>query len=303
MRPAAPIAWMAGGAPGGTWGPPHTLAIPLDDRGLLLADGLFETVLVQGGAPRLLAEHLQRWHGSAAALAMAPPPREAPVRALLREAVARSGIRDGALRLNWSRGGGGRGLGPAATADGGHRFWLQLSPVAVSLAPVGLIVSALERRNGHSALSGHKTFAYAAAVQARLEARRRGAGDALLPSSRGGLACATAANVLVRGPEGWLTPPRSSGCLPGVMRRRALELGLAREQPLETREALTRGCLLLNSLGCRPGWDATGPEPDPAERTRRSREAGELFRALLGRDRGSAGGPGGQDGGAASHSG
>ena len=41
------------------------------------------------------------------------------------------------------------------------------------------------------------------------------------------LCCGTAANLLVRREGRWLTPPLSSGCLPGVMRRLSLPLGLA----------------------------------------------------------------------------
>ena len=95
----APIAWLAdpwpsGGAslPAGHWGPPDQLALPLSDRGLTLADGLFETVLVEGGRPRLLAQHLARWQAAAALLAMAAPPREALLLPLIVQAVVRSGI-------------------------------------------------------------------------------------------------------------------------------------------------------------------------------------------------------------------
>ncbi len=243
------IAWIDAPAPEGLWGSPEELGLPLNDRGLLLADGLFETVLVQAGVPRLLAAHLERWRHSAQLLAMAPPPTEASVRALLAEAVARSGIGEGALRLNWSRGGGGRGL------DGGGgppRFWLQLSPCSATLAPVRVIISRLEQRNAASLLSRCKTFAYGGSLLARREAIAAGADDALLLSTAGGLCCGTAANLLVRRSGTWRTPPLASGCLPGVMRARALALGLAREAPLPQDSLLaTEGAVLINSLGCR----------------------------------------------------
>ena len=35
------------------WGQPRDLNIPLSDRGLQLADGVFETVLVHNGHPQL----------------------------------------------------------------------------------------------------------------------------------------------------------------------------------------------------------------------------------------------------------
>ena len=56
----------------GQWGSPAALTVPLNDRGLLLADGLFETVLVEQGRPLLLPAHLARWHHSAALLGLAP---------------------------------------------------------------------------------------------------------------------------------------------------------------------------------------------------------------------------------------
>ena len=94
------IAWIAG-----QWGTAASLQLPLDDRALLLADGLFETVLIRNGAPQLLQEHLQRWSDSAALLGMDPPPQRNALEPLLEDAIQRSQLSeaDGALRLNWSR--------------------------------------------------------------------------------------------------------------------------------------------------------------------------------------------------------
>jgi branched-subunit amino acid aminotransferase/4-amino-4-deoxychorismate lyase len=267
------IAWIDAPAPEGTWGDPDHLSLPLSDRGLLLADGLFETVLVQAGRPRLLAEHLARWQASAASLGMEPPPGADRVLPLLAEAVARSGLcGDGALRLNWSRGsGGGRGLalpGPGEP-QGRPRFWLQLSPWTRPSAPVAVIVSGLERRNPESLVGRCKTFAYAGAIQALREARAAGADDALLLGGGGDLCCGTSANLLVRHKGGWITPPAASGCLPGVMRGRGLALGLVREGRLGVADLLaSEGALLINSLGHRPIRRCEGhdlPLPSGAE--------------------------------------
>jgi branched-subunit amino acid aminotransferase/4-amino-4-deoxychorismate lyase len=231
--------------------------VPLDDRGLLLGDGLFETVLVEEGRPRLLADHLARWRQGAALLGMDAPPAVAQLGPLIGEAVARSGIRQGALRLNWSRGSaGGAARGINCPGSCRHRFWLQLTARAPCFAPLRVIVSPTEERSATSVLSRCKTFAYGPAIQARRQAEAAGADDALLNSSAGGLCCGTTANLLVRLEGRWLTPPLASGCLPGVMRALALALGLAREANLgELSEATLRcgtGTLLLNSLSCRP---------------------------------------------------
>ena len=254
---SGPIAWIEG-----RWGQPEQLWLPLSDRGLLLADGLFETVLVLEGKPQLLEAHLQRWRNSARMLAMAPPPEAAELEPLIAEAIERAGLQQasGALRLNWSRGGAaGRGIdlpaGPQA-----HRFWLQLTPHTPTFTAVTAIVSRHERRNSASRLSGCKSFAYGQAVQARHEARTAGADDALLLSSDGTLSCGSAANLVIRRHGGWLTPALSSGCLPGVMRARLLRLGLAEEATLQPQPEPGDQWLLINSLGCRPIHRLNGRE-------------------------------------------
>jgi branched-subunit amino acid aminotransferase/4-amino-4-deoxychorismate lyase len=270
--PPAALAWIGRPAPPGEtsrgqWGSPGRLSLPLDDRGLLLADGLFETLLVAGGQPRLLAEHLRRWREGAALLGLPQPPAEEALAPLIEEAIRRGEIAWGALRLNWSRGGGGRGidLPTASEAPLEPRFWLQLTAWRPSFSPVRVVVSQWEVRHPTSLASRCKTLAYGWAVQARREARAVGADDALVRNTAGELCCATTANLLLKRGGRWLTPPASSGCLPGVMRGRALALGLIEEAPLapETLEKAEAG-LLLNSLDCRPllcpGPGARAPE-------------------------------------------
>ena len=273
------IAWIAG-----QWGEPADLGLPLADRGLLLADGLFETVLVEAGQPRLLPEHLERWRASAALLGMEPPPDRVRLEPLVAEAVRRSAITTGALRLNWSRGNPSAGpagrVGLDLPAAGEPflrpRFWLQLSAAVPIFEPVQVIVSASERRNAASLLSRCKTFAYGSMVQARREARAAGADDALLLSTAGGLCCGTSANLLVLRAGSWLTPPLAGGCLPGVMRSRALQLGLAEEAALGPGDL--GAALLINSLGCRPVISLGGRSlplgPDPERLWRSLQENG-----------------------------
>ncbi len=256
------IAWLGESASDGRleqeqWGSNDTLRVPLSDRGLLLADGLFETVLVWQGRPQLLAAHLQRWRQGADLLGLAAPPL-ARMPGLIKEAIERSGITSGALRLSWSRGtplqGANRGLD--LPLDSRHRCWLQLQPHQPLFTAVRVGVSVSEIRSATSVLSRCKSLGYGAAIQARRQAQADGHDDALLASSAGGLCCGSAANLLVRHGDRWLTPPESSGCLPGVMRGQALALGLAREAgPGELAVAVvasSNGALLLNSLSCRP---------------------------------------------------
>lgn len=291
------IAWLGDAGDGGElstgeWGTAATLAVPLNDRGLLLADGLFETILVQGGQPQLLAEHLQRWRQGSALLGLAPPPQQGQLEPLIAAAIARSGIGNGALRLSWSRGtalqGSGRGIEIPERSQ--HRCWLQLQPHQLSFTPVQVHISPTEIRSASSLLSRCKSLGYGAAIQAKRQAQANGADDALLASSAGGLCCGSTANLLVQRDGLWLTPPESSGCLPGVMRGRALALGLAREANAGELDAAavtgSSGALLLNSLGCRPiasldGRAVAWPAAAEPGATPPATRAEELFARLL----------------------
>ena len=268
------IAWIDAPDAGGSWGAPEQLALPLADRGLALADGLFETILIQNGKPQLLEAHLRRWRQSAARLGMAAPPQADRLGPLVAEAVARSGSGDAALRLNWSRGNAGRGIALPPDDEGppSHRFWLQLGPWRPSFTAVSSLISQGERRNPASQISACKTFAYGWAVQARREAQQGGADEALLLNTAGQLCCATTANLLLLIEGRWLTPPLASGCLPGIMRAQGLAQGWLQEAELWPMDLdRCEAGLLINSLDCRPlkgkrPQDAATQAPYPTAR-------------------------------------
>ncbi len=91
-------------------------AVPLDDRGLLLADGLFETLLWRDGALMFGEAHWARMAAGAQALGL-PPPTRAAFEARAAHAVRDAGLADGraAVRVTLTAGSGGRGLDRPAT--------------------------------------------------------------------------------------------------------------------------------------------------------------------------------------------
>ena len=250
-QPQHSIAWI-----NGTWGEPAELALPLSDRGLQLADGLFETILIHESRPCWLDAHLRRWDDSAELLGMASPPQRPWLEPLIQEAIQRLGIehRDGALRLNWSRGDGsqrGIGLDHNAADPSRHRFWLTLQTHTPLFECVRTWISRHEYRHPSSLMSRCKTFSYGQAIQVRREAQQRGAEDGLMLSTHGSLCCGSSANLVVQRDGQWLTPSLSDGCLPGIMRGQALQQGLIKEQSLSSEPQPGDQWLLINSLGCR----------------------------------------------------
>jgi branched-chain amino acid aminotransferase len=232
------------------WGHPDALGLPVSDRGLSLADGVFETLLIRDGKPQLLESHLQRWQQGAALLQLPTPPEQQQVEQWIAEAVGRSDISDGALRINWSRGSGGRGLQPPQDPIG--RCWGSLYPHQPSFQQQKVVISKRVLRWADDPLNACKTLGYGAMVLARLEATQAGADDVLLRSSHGGLCCSSSANLLVQLKGQWLTAPLSSGALPGVMRAHGLTAGLIQEAHLDETLDADQPAVLLNSLDCRP---------------------------------------------------
>lgn len=216
--------------------------IPHDDRGLLLGDGLFETMLALDGDLPHLAAHLDRMAAGAATLDLPFDRAEAERR--IRQATPVEGRF--AVRLTLTAGSGGRGLDrPSVLAP---RLFATAAPTAPPTAPATTIVAAT-RRNEGSVAARLKTLSYLDNALARAEARAVGADEALMLNNRGELACAGAANLFWIDGGRLFTPDLACGALAGITRARLMAM-----EPVEAvaagPEALDRAeaAFLTNSL-------------------------------------------------------
>ncbi len=202
------------------------------DHGLTVGDGVFETCKVVDGVPFALTRHLRRLERSAAGLGLdAPPVARARdgVEAVL-AALPADGNALARLRVTWTAGPGP--LGSERRTGAGT-----LLVAAVPAAPWPqdpAVVSVAWTRNEASAVVGLKTTSYAENVVALARARRSGAGEALLANTRGELCEGTGSNVVVVVDGEAVTPPLTSGCLPGITR--ALLLEWARDEGVPVQE-------------------------------------------------------------------
>jgi branched-chain amino acid aminotransferase len=218
-HPAVGATWLNGAAWRDDQAAPDVARI-LCDRGLLLGDGLFETVAVRAGRPVLLHEHLARLEESASALDF-PLPNGFQDRAIvaIRELV---GLVPGhqlcALRLTVTRGGGTEfGLDPPA--DPTPTLLVRLTPVADGphLPVSGWIVDWPQTQPADP-LSGHKTTSSMWRIMAHQEARGHGADMAILTTVDGDIAEAAAASVFAVIEGVTVTPPLWRGILAGTVR-------------------------------------------------------------------------------------
>ena len=202
------------------------------DRGLLLADGLFETMWARGAHIVRLPHHAARLAAGARALGLPAPPSAASIAVAAVDLLAARGMDDAgahaALRLTFTRGAGGRGLSPSRMGVDGREAATVLLDASVLPRPPGNEPPAAAILSRHpvapSPLSPHKTLAYTGAVAARREARRAGADLALRLNPAGRLAGADAANLFLLLGRALHTPPLSEGALAGTVRAALLAL-------------------------------------------------------------------------------
>jgi len=237
----------------GHWGIFKDLKVPLNDRGLNFADGIFETILILNGIPQLLDEHLNRLEKSASILEMNSPPSKEWLISLVEDGINRAQLKNinGVIRINWTRGESKqRGIDISQTSH--HSFWLEMDSYQPNFESISTMISQTERRNSFSRLSYCKTFSYGQGIQARLEAKNAGFNDAILLNNQGEICCATTANILVKRENNWLTPASNSGCLPGIMRQRGIDLNIIKETLIEATPQDNDEWFLINSLSCHP---------------------------------------------------
>lgn len=231
--------------------PTGRAAVSPDDRGFTLGDGLFETVRVDGGQPAHLHRHLCRLRAGAALLGIAVRWSDDALGRALADTIGANRLDTGSARLTLSRGPAPRGLLPPA--DSLPTALVTVAGAAPApVGPVHAILCTTTRRNEWSPLSRIKSLSYLDGVLARLQAAERGAGDALLLNTRGLLAEASAANLLVLRDGRLLTPPVADGALPGIRRALLIERCGAAETPLPPdAPARAEAAFLSSSLGLR----------------------------------------------------
>lgn len=88
----------------GRYRPIGAPAVPVEDRGLQFADGVYEVVGAPGGRLRDLDRHLDRLERSLAALAIPMPATRAALAGVMRETLRRNGLRDAAVYVQVDRG-------------------------------------------------------------------------------------------------------------------------------------------------------------------------------------------------------
>ena len=212
--------------------------VPVTDHGFLYGDGIFEGIRVFGGRVFRLDSHLARFKAVARAVGLELPGSIDRIRQIVLDTVRAHGGPDAYVRLIATRGDGPLGVDPTRCAQ--PRIVCLVDRVAIYPEEklqrgIDLVTSSLRRPPPDALDPRVKSLNYLNNVLATLEARQRGADDALLLNHAGMVAEASVANVFVHRDGELLTPPPTDGALEGITRATVLELAGAQGIPARER--------------------------------------------------------------------
>ncbi len=192
------------------------------DRGLVLGDGLFETLRCVDFHPQFLTLHYQRLLRSARILKLRVPMNQPELQAILVRLCRSSALRDAVVRITLTRG----------LYQGGLAIDPQIPPsLIITVAPVqGLeeklysqgvpvILSGINKTAASGLDSRIKSINYLANIFAKAEADRRKCYEAILLGPHGEIAELSTASFFCVLKGVVVTPPIETGILPGITRQ------------------------------------------------------------------------------------
>lgn len=256
-------------------------SVSVFDHGFLFGDSVYEVVRTRGGKLFELLPHLKRLRRSAAEIYLELPFTDDELAAEIERATAIAGNAESYVRIIVTRGTGELELSPASCGPPCRILIVKalvLPPERLYREGVHLAIVDRRRMHPHSLNPAAKTGNYLNNVLAIVEAKKRGADDAVMRNDDGYLTEGTTSNLfMVRGGK-VRTPSLASGILEGITRglvlRMLAEEGFPAEEtlvgPEELREAdeafvtsTTRDVMPVGRVDDRP---LPGPLPGPVTR-------------------------------------
>ncbi|HDD39648.1 branched-chain amino acid aminotransferase [Candidatus Bathyarchaeota archaeon] len=224
----------------GKFYPKSEASVSVYDHGFLYGDGVFEGIRAYNGVVFKLREHIERLYASAKAIMLEiPMDKEEMVNAVL-ETLRRNKLKDAYIRLLVTRGVGDLGLDPRKCKKPNVIIiaepMLPLYGKESKLRGISLIFSSVRRDRVDATTHQIKSMNYLNSILAKLEAIDAGADDAIMLDERGFVAETTATNIFIIRNGKIITPPTTTGALPGITRNFVIELAGKLGYSVEERE-------------------------------------------------------------------
>lgn len=197
---------------------PDEPSISALDHGMIVGDGVFETVKIEGGEPFALTRHLDRLVRSAEGLGIGKPDVGA-VREGIAATMEGQDLPFGRIRVTVTSGPGPLGS-PRGSAGLTH---VVITEPCERPPSVSAIATVPWPRNERGALVGLKTTSYAENALMVEYALAHGASEAVMPNTAGMLCEGTGSSIFYVVGEQLITPTLEAGPLAGVTRALILE--------------------------------------------------------------------------------
>jgi 4-amino-4-deoxychorismate lyase len=211
-------------------------AIAIDDRGLQYSDGLFETIAIRDGRPRLWALHSDRLQTGCRRLGIRLPAADELLHGLTSALRAAGKVeQDALLKIIVTRGQGDRGYAPPPNAGATVLFGVfERTQHAARLYQQGVAIRFCNARlASQPQTAGIKLLSCLDQVRARGEWHDPDIAEGLMLDQDGSVVSGTMSNLfIVRGSK--LITPEITNCgVSGVMRRHILALAAVDDVPFE----------------------------------------------------------------------
>jgi branched-chain amino acid aminotransferase len=232
----------------GRFVPEAQAVVPVNDRGFMYGDGLFETMRVCGGRPFRLAQHLERLARGADFLKIKCPFTLRELTNFAEQLIVKNQMPEAVLRVTLTRGPGERGYTPQIDTQPTVVMTLHPAPPMDVGNPLRWrLITSSYRIPAADPLSSFKTMNKLVHVMARLEAVERGADEALLVNTNGEVAEAASGNLFWVDEGKICTVPTGRGALPGITR--AVVLEICRTRSIPTDQCVIKPGVLRNAEG------------------------------------------------------
>lgn len=209
-------------------------AIAIDDRGLQYADGLFETIAIRRGKPRLWRLHANRLQTGCRRLGIRLPAGDYLRRTLEAAIEADDGARkDALLKIIVTRGQGERGYAPPRHMSPTILFGLfECTRHNAVLYQQGVAVRFCNARlASQPQTAGIKLLCRLDQVRARAEWDDPGIAEGLMLDQQGSVVSGTMSNLFIVRDAGLVTPEITDCGVSGVMRQHILALAAMHNVP------------------------------------------------------------------------
>ena len=231
------------------------LTFDISDRGLLLGDGVFYTMLYQNNKLIYYNDHYKRLKTASKLLSFNFNLTNEQLKNIITNLIKKNNFQNKqiAIRTNITRGVSKRGLDFDKSHKVGIYIKLNIIPKSLFMKSIKLGIANI-RRNSTSPISQNKTLNYLDNVIEKNRATKNGYEDAIFLNINKKVSSTTTSNIFYVQKNKIYTPPLKDGVLNGVMREQFLKKKIATTQTTSLNNLLKSDYIFLtNSIfGIRP---------------------------------------------------